>query len=145
MQLEERLGVRWEVGVHRIDDAQFIRLLREIREQLADPEPTLPVLRKFPARAEQLGAGDAARLVGIGVQLRLVIESIHVRRRAAHAEKDDAFRPRGEMRGLDGERAGRRRRRPVGERTEGQPAEPAGERAQCVAAGEEMVGRVHGE
>ena len=100
VHLQEGLRMRGQVGLHRAQQAEVVGMVRDIREELGNPEPALSVLRKLPFRAEQLGAGTYRRRARFGSELGLVIEGIDVRRPAAHAEKDDALRPRREVRRL---------------------------------------------
>ena len=61
VHLQERLRMRGQVGLHRAQQAELVGMLRDVREELGDPEPALSVLRELPLRAEQLGAGTCRR------------------------------------------------------------------------------------
>ena len=78
---------------HRLDEGDFIHLLAEVRQQLADPRPALAVLSEFVRRAEQfrmaLDEGETlifqqiirARLHVQLDELRLIVEQFVLRRR----------------------------------------------------------------
>ena len=92
VQLEKRLGMVREVGLHAIDDAEGVGMLGDLGKQVRDPEAALAVLLEFPGRSEQLGGGGlslADRFAGVARELRLVVEGIDVRRATFHAEEDD--------------------------------------------------------
>src|SRR5436189_186078 len=90
--------MRGQVGLHRAQQADLIGMVRDVREELGNPESALSVLRELPFRAEQLGAGTYRRRASVGGEPGFVIEGIDVRRPAAHAEEDDALRPRRKVR-----------------------------------------------
>src|SRR4051794_41145125 len=75
-------------------------MLRDIWKQLRNRQSALPVLVKLERRPIKLCAtalGHAGFAIVLS-QFRFVVESIHVRRPALHAEEDNALRPRGKMR-----------------------------------------------
>src|SRR5207245_906778 len=113
----------------------------DLREELGNPESALSVLRKLPFRAEQLGAGTYRGRARVSREPGLVIEGIDVRRPAAHAEKDDALRPRREMRRLGRQRpltlhGGPRGSGTRGEARKGKVTKAARKCFQHLAAGE---------
>jgi len=66
--------------------------MRKFREEFGHPLPALTVLRKFPARAEELRSRTPPCLARVRIELWFVIEGIDMRGRSLHAEKDDALR-----------------------------------------------------
>jgi len=75
------------VADHRTDDTQVIHKAGDVREQLADLNPTLSALPKFPRRLEQVPnlawsksqrSLEGKRLSVVSCEKRLRIERIHV-------------------------------------------------------------------
>ena len=109
--LEERDGrvVIDRLGVHRLDEAEFVDDARGVRQQLADPGPALAVLGEAePARRDRearlprrhageplahRGSSRAARSPARSWQQRLVVEQVHLRRRARLEQVDHPLRP----------------------------------------------------
>jgi hypothetical protein len=69
------------VRVHALEDAQLVHVPRGVGQQLGHPLTALAVTGEFEA-----GAG-----VRLLPGLRLVIEGVHLRGPAAHAEEDDTL------------------------------------------------------
>ena len=101
------------LGVHRLDEAEIVRHGREVRHQFADPRAASAVLPEAIFRrrdreaillrrhageplaaANGVGKIDAAHVV----ELRLVVEEVHLRRSARLEEIDDALGLGGEVR-----------------------------------------------
>ena len=62
VQLEQRAAVRRVRAVQRVDEAEVIDALRDVREQLAHRQAALAVLLELPRRLQQLaGLGERAR------------------------------------------------------------------------------------
>src|SRR5262249_31839918 len=108
--------------------------------------PALAGLAELPRRGEQLGerrAGPRHRLAVEVVQLRLVVEGVHVRRRPFHAQEDDVPGPSREARRPGGQRVvllgG-----PGREAGEGEVAEAHRGTLQGGTARERICDRVHG-
>ena len=113
------------VGVHRADEAQFVRDAREVRHQFGQPRSALAVLRELEnARrdGERLLArghrGEALTLAnGFGQllfasrgEVRFGVEQIHLRRRAGLEKVDHALGLRGVVRKTGETHIGLRRR-----------------------------------
>ena len=98
------------IGVHRLDEADVIDDLRQVRQHLRQFRPALAVLGELEARPEHgrigpdegvaLAADDRRRhrLAFELRQLRLVVEQIELARRAGHEQMNDALRLRREVR-----------------------------------------------
>ena len=99
--------------MQRLDETDLVHVLRGVGHQLAHPRAATPVLRPFPRAGHQFilrGIENAADLVleisdavGDGlavkfVQLGLVVEQVHARRRAVLEEPQHALGLRREMR-----------------------------------------------
>lgn len=143
VHLGKGLCVVRQIGMHRVDDAQVVRVFCELRIQRRHPLPGLSKLREgmhWPEqpRAHRIAA-QGRRLTAACDQLRLVVEKVHMRRPAAHGEEDDALRPCREMCSVRREAA--LRHGLLGQRGERQPADAGGHLGQKIAAGEE--GSVH--
>ena len=102
---KRRAAVRHAIADHGANDAQIVRMLGDIRKQIADLDAALPVLPELPGRLQQVP--DAVfgerqrplkrqRLAMILRQPRLGIEGVHVRRTAVHEQEDHALGPRRE-------------------------------------------------
>ena len=125
VHLDVRLRMIRDVGRHAAQHADVVGVLGDICEDLGDPLPALAVLREFERRCEQLSF--FAGLAAVGLELRLVVERVHVRRAALHREEDDALRLRGEMRRSHRERRPARGIRVACEALEREPAEAGGD------------------
>ena len=94
------------LGVHRADDGDVVDHLRRVRQQLGHPGAVLPVLRELEggrrdreARLARRHRGETLALANrVGqilvepvVHLRLVVEGLHLRRRADHVQVDRAL------------------------------------------------------
>src|SRR4051812_18228479 len=88
------------VRLHPAQDAELVRMPPELGQQIHDLGPARAVFPEAPPRAEQLRVLVAAGLAVTARQLRLRVESFHVRRAAAHAEEDYALCRGRKMRGL---------------------------------------------
>ena len=101
-----RVRVLGKLARHRAHDREVVHALRDVREELAHRRAALPVLLKFPRRAERRAVVvelrrlhfHPERLAVLGGQPRLRVEGIHLRRPAVHVEKNDALRLRRKMR-----------------------------------------------
>ncbi len=60
VELRTGLGMRREVRVHAAQETQIVRVLGNVREQLANPKPALPPLLEGPRASEQLGPAAVA-------------------------------------------------------------------------------------
>jgi hypothetical protein len=96
-----RLVIR-DVGVDRSDEADVVGALADVREELADVHPDVPVFLERERRPHQraslaLGGDGAARqrLPVVLVEHRLRIEAVHLREAAVHEQKNDALGARG--------------------------------------------------
>ena len=109
LQQRHRWIVIDRLGVQRADEADLIRELRGVRQQLTQPHAALAMLRKLEHRRrdgeallprrharEPLLATHGVRqiLVKLRGEPRLVIKQIELRRRTRLREPDDALRPR---------------------------------------------------
>ncbi len=131
VELVEALGVVAGVGVHAVEEAELVGVLRGLGHQLGDPESALAMLG-------EIEDGTGMLLVS---GLRFVIEGVELGGAAAHAEEDDPFRP-GREAGELGRKVGRSRDAPfLTKRRKGEVTEAAGGGAEKRAAGEV---RVHG-
>ena len=110
VELGEGLRVRGHVGAHGVDDAHLIGVLRGVRQQFAHPQAAAAVLGELPGRGHQAGlpvpagAGRGA-LAGVLGQLGLVVEHVHMRGPALHAEEDHVLGAGGEVGSARCERA----------------------------------------
>jgi len=86
-----RRPVRVGAGGHRVDEAKFVRQLREVRQQIADHLPRLPTRPKTPQRRRQVALLALKSNEPIGArhylsiashQFRLVVKGIDVADRA---------------------------------------------------------------
>jgi len=59
------------VGVHRVNDAQFVGDLVQIRDGIGQPDAALAVLREFPGSAQQLrnARGESESLAGLVLEI----------------------------------------------------------------------------
>ena len=108
-------GVVELVGVHRVDEAQLVGHVGQVRHGVGEPDARLAVLGELPPRAQQLGrAGGEGEALALGElvgarlavaldQLRLVVEQIEVRRRAGQVDVDHPLGLGGEVRLLGGQ------------------------------------------
>ena len=97
------LPVGRSAGVHRLDEAKVVGVLREVRPEVTDPRPALPPLPKFPCSVENfptaglvlqldvqvVEALEGKRLAVVFLQHRLGVEGIDLGDPAVHEEKDD--------------------------------------------------------
>src|SRR5208282_2429523 len=82
-----------------VEETQFIGVRGNLWKQLRNPAATLSVLLELEGRAEIQAILVVLRLFAVvGLQLRFVIKRVHVGRRAFHAQEDDPFGSRREMR-----------------------------------------------
>ena len=152
LEERDRRVVIDRLGVHRLDEAELVGDLRRVRQQLADPGAGLAVLRELEhrrrdretglrrghageplAHADRVGQLGAAQLR----QLRLVVEQIHLRRRAGLEQIDHALRLGREVRQTRQSAVAARRRRLREQRRAAPPAPmPGAGAAEEVAAGE---------
>src|SRR6185503_12489335 len=92
--------------VHRVDHAQIVHALRDVRKQFADPEATLAMLLELPGGLEQIerltrnNSRTLKRkwLSVVALQEWFVIEGVDLRGSAMHEKKNNSFGPRGEVR-----------------------------------------------
>ena len=121
VQFEQRPAVRLVGAVNRLQEAEVVGARPHLRKQVADHRAALSIGTELPRRFPQVGGfgkldarlGEGKRLARVTDQRGLVVEGIHMRRPAVHAEEDDALGPRtehrcGHGRGKRGKR-GRRR------------------------------------
>ena len=152
VQKESRRPVRHALGLHRVDEAQVVHMLRHLGKQFRHPAPALAVPRKRPRRFEhalrraaRAGVRDVPRVVEahhLAIVFRergLVVERIDMAWTALHEDKDDPLGARLEVR-----RLGRKR---IHVRSDGalrrharqrEVAEATGHRLERVAAGEQV-------
>ena len=71
-----------DVGVHRTDDAHFVRLLLELRENFRNLEAGLTALLELEGRREEHATAAALRLLSVGLHAWLVVKGVEVRRGA---------------------------------------------------------------
>ena len=140
------------VGLHRPDEAEVVGHLRDVRQELAEPHATLPVLRELerrrregkrrlvrrhPSESLTLPGQPAFEILSkAALQRGLVVEEVELRRCADERNVDRPFRlgrdfPRLRHRGSE-RRGGRASRRGAG--AEGPLAEQRGERRNTEAA-----------
>ena len=116
VELDHGLRVRGGVGVQAADEAELVDVPRDVRVQLGDPRPGLAVLRELELRPGQRPA-PGADLAVVLLELRLVVERVHLGHRPVHEQEDDPLglhrevrRPRRQRaRGRQVRRAGLRR------------------------------------
>ena len=99
--------------VHRVDEAHGVDVLREMGKQVAHPRARLAVLGPGEGAGETLSAGleeahfavGARQLLAVaGLEFRLVVPGIDLRRRPRHEQPDHPLRSRR----MVGQRGGRR-------------------------------------
>ena len=134
MELVKTLGVVAGVGVHAIEQAEFVGVFCRLGHQLGDPEPALAVLGEIEDRPGVL------LVPGLG----FVVEGVELRGAAAHAEEDDPFRAGGEARRLREEVRRVREGLFLTKRRKGEIAEAAGRLPKEGAAGEMRFSRHNG-
>ena len=156
VQFEQRSAVPRVRAPHRIDHAQVIDVLSDMRKQIADPRPALAVLPKLPRRLQQVSGRrrensrlrKRQRLPMIPFEQRLVIERVDLRRPTVHEEKNDSPRLRWKQRSLRSERIRRARRVRLQEVRQRERPEPARRSAQHSTPGKHwfkvVVRRLHG-
>ena len=101
-----RVRVLGEVARHRSNHAEVIRACSRMWEEIADPQPALPVLLELPGRTEHVPVVVELRALHLHgewlpVQLgesRLRIKGIDLGWSAGHEEADDPLGPGSEMR-----------------------------------------------
>ena len=97
VQLDDRLRVGRRVGVQAAEEAELVGVPGHVREQLRDPGARLAVLGELELRRGQRAAAGADLAVVL-LQLRLVLEGVHLRHRPFHEQEDDPLRLGGEVR-----------------------------------------------
>ena len=92
-----------DIGVHRANDSDLIDRFGDMREELADLDPALPMATEFERRTEgragfSLGAQVFYRqLLAVQfIELGLRVEGVDVGGTSVHEEVDDPLRLRGE-------------------------------------------------
>ncbi len=116
MNREGRLIVLVVVRFHRLDKADVIHALAQMRKQVADPRAAFAARPKLPAGLEQSTlliretAPDAHRLAVRSEELRFVIERVHVRHAAVREDENHPLGLGREMRWPRCERVGGVRR-----------------------------------
>ena len=145
------------IGVHATQHANVVDTFADIRENLADLDPRLPIFLELERRLHQvagrpfgLDVGCRGLLTVILRQQRFRIEGIHLRRTTVHEEMNDALGFGLEVRGFRGQRrTGCFHRRIGGQETlllenrrETEATKAGAEALQQVAARENE--RVHG-
>ena len=115
-QLDGRGCVIVPFHIAGMDERHVVHMPRHVGQDVGDPRAALAMLLPAEGRFEQLAAGReksglriAARqhLPAALLQLGLVVEGIHVRRRARHEKPDDGLRARRENRDFGQERIDR--------------------------------------
>ena len=85
------------IGHHGANHAQVVHTGGDVRKQVADGNPGLPVLLEFERRLQQitgLGPHELGHLEGqwlavVAIEHGLGIEQVHMRRTAGHEEEDN--------------------------------------------------------
>ena len=97
--------LNWSV-VHRLDEADVVHDLRQVRQHLGKLRAALPVLRELEPRPQHRRVGADERIAlpadhrgrnRLALQLRqfrLVVEQVELARRARHEQMDDPLRLR---------------------------------------------------
>jgi hypothetical protein len=85
------LGVRRDVGLHRIDDQHVIGGFAEFGEKIGYPQPALTPLLELPRGLHPFATGPWPGLSIGFFKFGFVIEGIHMRGAASHVEKDHSF------------------------------------------------------
>ena len=104
VHLGHRAWVDGLVAMHGANQAHLIGVLAQFWEKLRDPQAALAALRKLPRRWHQLRRVIPPFFPFIVRQLRLVIKRIDMRRSSLHAQEQNPFCRRVEMRLFRGER-----------------------------------------
>lgn len=113
MNRERRVVVLVVVGLHRLDQADVVHALPQVREEVAHERSTISAGPELPQRLQQdallirEAAANAGRLAVGREQLRLVVEGVHVRDAAIGEDEDHPFGARRAMRLLGRQRVGR--------------------------------------
>ncbi|GIX00247.1 MAG: hypothetical protein KatS3mg111_3579 [Pirellulaceae bacterium] len=97
MHLQERLGMCWNLRLHRVDHTQLVRMSRQFGEEVRDPQATGTAWSEFPGRGQQFRPRSTPGPACILEQLGFVIQRIDMRRPTTHAQKDDVLRGRRKM------------------------------------------------
>src|SRR5262249_17018648 len=125
-------------------------VLRHVRQQLREPRPSLAVLRELELRRGQCATVGTVLTVVL-LDLRLVLEGVHLRHRSLHEQEDDALGPTFEVGRLRSQRVGtdgggQGTRSVVAEQTsQGEIAEPGARCLQHLSSrGREKVWIEHG-
>jgi hypothetical protein len=131
--------VSGDVAVHAVEEAEVIGVPREVREEFRDGETAFAPWLKLPrALHDRTPVNFLSVVVG---ELRLVVESVHVRRASAHAGEDHPLGSPREVRILGCEGVGGEGRSTAGlgsKPGEGHVTETGGERSESPAAGQIM-------
>ena len=132
MQLHHRPAVGRVRAMHRVDHAQVVDMLGDMREQFAHRNPALAVLLELPRRLEQvvrrreLNARliERQRFAIVPIEQRLGVERIDLRRAALHEHEDHPLRPCRKVRLLRQQRIDRRPRFTIEQRRQRQRSKP---------------------
>ena len=100
-----------DVGVHRVDEAEFIDVLGDVGEQVTDPLAGFAVLLETEGAGEQAALGVPQRLAidqlgplaGVLLQQRLVVESVDLRGATGHEQLDQVLCSGSEVGGQRGQ------------------------------------------
>ena len=95
VHLDHGRAVGEGIGVERLNDGQLVHVGREMRQHVAAPQTRLATLTERPLGTEQ-GSGlhvaaalfERCGLTVATVQLRLVVEEVHLRGPSVHEEKN---------------------------------------------------------
>src|SRR5262245_54743958 len=87
--------------MQRFDEGQLIHELGHLREQLADPSATLPMLLELPRTPQQIRCRSELhswfvewqRLAVVARQQRFVVERVNLGNAAVHEQEDDPLGP----------------------------------------------------
>ena len=86
VKLNEGLGVRWDIPIHSIQEAEIISVLGELGEKFGDRKTTLASGSELPRAFHDSAAADLLSVVS--GEPRFVVEGVDMRGPSAHAGKD---------------------------------------------------------
>ena len=89
MQLHESLGMCGNIAIHSVEEAEFVRMACQVREQFRDRESAFAMLTELPGALQEFAVLDFLALVP--GQLWLVIEGVDVGGATPHAGKNHAL------------------------------------------------------
>jgi hypothetical protein len=110
VELGKGLRMGWEIGGHRVDDAEVVGMFGDVGEEAGDPQAASAMLFECPFGSHQIRAtvapsGGGCAFAGIGDELGLVVKSVHMGRSPLHAKENDVLGLGWMMRRFGGQRS----------------------------------------